>query len=181
MKIIYETIVNQIPSDKVLTITEIKGSYSEEFTRGLKSYLNDNTNIQLVDYDIHKMALEESLRYAEPVFDNRFNETMPRLTTPEISIIGSANLQKSNFIFKQKEHFDYEIILVDLSTGLILANINDRVQMKYNPPILLLFILITLIIAVSRWIIHLRKGYNVLLILSFALGLITLIVVWFLL
>ena len=181
MENIYKKISEQIPDNKVLTITEIKGNYAEQFTLELKSYLNDNTNILLVDYNIHRLAIEESLRYAEPVFDSRFNENIPKLTTPEISIIGSANLQKSNFIFKQKLHFDYEINLVDLSTGIILVNVNDRIKVKNNPPILLLIILIALIIAVARWIVHLKNGYNVLLIFSIAIGLITLIVTWYLL
>ena len=178
---IYQKIAENIPENKILTITDFKGNYADEFTRGLVSYIQANKNVSFVDYDIHRLVLEESMRYSDPVFDDRFTDAMPRLTSPEISIFGSANLQKSNILFKQREHFDYEVNLVELNTGLILVNINDRMQVRTNPPILLLIILIALIIAVARWIIHLKNGYNVRLIMSIAMGVITLIVVWYVL
>ena len=181
MNDIYQRVTESIPEGKVLTVTDFKGNFADEFTRDLISYIQENKNVSFVDYDIHRLVLEESLRYSEPIFDDKFSDGIPRLTSPDISIIGSANLQKSHFLFKQREHFDYEINLVELSTGLILLNINDRIQIRYNPPILLLIILITLIIVVARWIIHLKNGYNFLVVISAAMGLITLIVVWYVL
>jgi len=178
---IYQKISVYIPEGKVLTVTEMKGNFSDEFVKGLISYLQENRNISFVDYDIHRQVLEESLRYSEPVFDDKYSDTMPRLLSPDISIIGSANRQRSNFVFKQKVHFDYEINLVEISTGLIIVNINDRILLKHNPPILLLVILIALVIIVARWVIYLKNGYNVLLIISVAMGLVTLIIVWYIL
>ena len=178
---VYQRIADHVPEGKILTITEFKGNFADEFTKDLISFIQANKNVSFVDYDIHRRVLEESMRYSEPVFDDRYSDAMPKLISPEISIIGSANRQKSNFIFKQKEHFDYEINLVELSTGLILVNINDRIQLRYNPPIILLIILIALVVALARWIIHLKNGYNVLLIVSIAMGLISLIVVWWVL
>ena len=178
---IYQRIADNIPDNKVLTISEFKGNYANEFTREMLSFIIERKNISFVDYNIHRLVLEESLRYAEPVFDDKYNDTMPNLISPDIAIFGSANIQKSNFIFKQREHFDYEVNIVELSTGLILANLNDRIQVKYNPPIILIIVLITLIILVARWVIYKQNGYHILVIVSVAMGLITLILVWFIL
>lgn len=177
----YEAIARQIPQGKVLTITEFRGNYADEFTRNLISNLKNRSDISFVDYDIHRKVLEESLKYSEPVFDKKHSSGMPVLTSPDLGIIGSANMQKSNFLFKQKEHLDFNVNIVDLNSGVIILNVNERIQMKKNPPILLLIIVILLIIAVSRWIIFLKNGYSVLFITSFAMFLITLIIVWYLL
>ncbi|MCL2065237.1 MAG: hypothetical protein FWG98_12840 [Candidatus Cloacimonetes bacterium] len=178
---VFQNIADQIPEGKVITITDFQGNYAEEFTNDLINYIQMHKNVSFVDYDIHRRVLETQSMYSEPVFDDKFTDTMPRLISPDIGIFGSANLQRSNLLFKQKEHFDYEINLVELSTGLILVRQNDRIQVRFNPPILLLIILIALIIAVARWVIHLKNGYNVRLIISIAMGIITLIVVWYVL
>ena len=177
---IYTQIGEKIPQDRVVTITEFKGNFSQEFTRELISYLVNIRNITVVDYDIHKMVLDENLRYSEPVFDDKYSDALPSLVSPDISIFGSANRQKSNFLFKQREHLDYEINLIEINTGIIIFSKNDRIIARYNPPILLLIILILLILAVARWYIHLKKGYNVRHVLIIAMSLITLIIVWYL-
>jgi hypothetical protein len=178
---LYEQITANIPEGKVLTITEFKGNYAKEFTKELTQYIRESKEVYFIDYDIHKKVLDENIKYSEPVFDNKYSAAMPNLVSPDISIFGSANMQKSNFFFKRKEHLDYEINLVELSTGLILYNVNDRLRIKYNPPILLLIILIVLVLAVARWVIFLRRGYNVHYILFTAMLFITIIIVWYLL
>ena len=178
---IFQRIAEHVPEGKVLTITDFRGNHATEFTRGLISYLRTHKRVDFVDYDIHRMVLGENLRYSEPVFDDRFTESIPRLTAPDVGIIGSANLQRSNFLFKQREHLDFELNLVELSTGLIIANINDRIQVRYNPPILLLVILIALILGVARWIIYLKNGYKVMFIMSITLFLIAVVIVWYVL
>jgi len=178
---IFRRIAEHIPENQVLTITDFKGNYASEFTRALMSYLQVHRNISFIDFDIHRMVLEEQIRFSEPVFDDKFTDEMPRLISPDIGIIGSANQQRSNVLFKQREHLDYEINLVDLNTGLILLNLNDRIQTRYNPPLLLLGIMIVLILAIARWIIHLKKGYNVFTVICIASFFVVLIIVWYLL
>ena len=56
----YEAIARQIPQGKVLTITEFRGNYADEFTRNLISYLKNRSDISFVDYDIHRKVLEET-------------------------------------------------------------------------------------------------------------------------
>jgi hypothetical protein len=179
--LITSDILQNLPHDKVYTITEFKGNYAPEFTRELIQILRSEKNITFVDYDIHRMVLDENLRYAEPVFDDKYSEGIPSLISPDISIIGSANRQKSNIIFKQKEHLDYDITFIELATGIILDNINGRVQVRYNPPILLLIFVIALVLLIARWIIYLQRGYNVRAIVVCAMAVVTFIVVWYLL
>jgi hypothetical protein len=178
---IFRRIVEHVPEGKVLTITDFRGNYATEFTKAMMSYLQVHRNISFIDFDIHRMVLEEQMRFSEPVFDDKFTDEMPQLISPDIGIIGSANQQRSNILFKQREHLDYEINLVDLNTGLILLNLNDRIQTRYNPPLLLLGIMIVLILAIARWIIHLKKGYNVFIVICIASFFVVLIVVWYLL
>jgi len=178
---IFRRIAENVPEGQVLTITDFRGNYAAEFTRALMSYLQVHKNISFIDFDIHRMVLEEQIRFSEPVFDDKFTDEMPRLISPDLGIIGSANQQRSNVLFKQREHLDYEINLVDLNTGLILLNLNDRIQTRYNPPLLLLGIMIVLILAVTRWIIHLKKGHNVFTVICVASFFVVLIVVWYML
>ena len=180
MVTIYEQIAEKIPATKVITITELKGNFADDFRRELTAYLVNTKNITVVDYDLHKMVLDENLRYSEPVFDDKYSDAMPQLVSPDISLFGSANQQKSNFLFKQREHLDYEVNIIEINTGIIIYSLNDRIITRYNPPILLLIILIVLILAAARWFIYLKKGYNVRYVLMGAMALITLIIVWFL-
>ena len=178
---IFRRIAEHVPENQVLTITDFRGNIASEFTGALMSYLQIHKNISFVDYDIHRMVLEEQIRFSEPVFDDKFTDTMPQLISPDIGIIGSANQQRSNILFKQREHLDYEINLVDLNTGLILLNLNDRMRTRYNPPLLLLGIMIVLILAIARWIIHLKKGHNVFKVICVASFFVVLIIVWYML
>jgi len=180
MNSLYESIIAQFPEDKVYTITDFSGNYAKDFSQNLRATLL-RKNILYVDYDIHQKVLQETLKYSEPVFDDKYQQNMPSLITPEILISGNASLQKSNFLFKQKEHLDFQVTLIEMDTGLILRTTNDRVQFRYNPPILLLIIVIVLILAVARWVIYLKKGYNVRHIIVGAMLVVTVIVVWWML
>jgi len=173
--------VAQFPSDKIYTVTEFSGNYADEITLQLINALRTKKNIQFVDYDDQKMVISESLKYSEPVFDGKYSDSMPNLSTPDYMIHGTANLQRSNLLFKQKEHLDFMINLTDLSTGITLLNISERIQYRYNPPILLLITVLVLILAIARWIIYLKRGYNVMYIIIAAMLLVTLIVVWWVL
>ena len=175
---IYESFLEKIPRDKVVTIMEFKGNNANNFTKELMSFLINN-NFIVVDYEMHKMVLNENLKYSEPVFDNKYSDNMPNLVSPDIAIFGSTNRQKSNFLFKQKEHLEYEINLIEIATGYIIFSYHDRIVAKQNIPILLLIISILLILAVSRGIIYLKRGYNVQYVIVAAMVLITLIIVWY--
>ena len=176
---VFDQIADRIPSTKVVTITDFKGNFAEEFSKELISFLV-NRNFLVVDYDLHKMVLDENIKYSEPVFDDKYSDSLPNLVSPDIAIFGSANRQRSNFLFKQREHLDFEVNLIEINTGIIIYSTNDRIVARYNPPILLLIILIVLILAAARWFIYLKKGYNVRYVLISAMTLITMIIVWFL-
>jgi len=180
MNSLYEDIVAQFPQGKIYTITDFTGNYAKEFTQDLRATLLTK-NVSYVDYDRHQMVLQETMKYSEPVFDDKYQQGLPNLVTPEIMIYGNANRQRSNFLFKQKEHLDYAVTLIEMDTGLILLTTNDRVQIRFNPPILLLIIVIVLTLAIARWIIYLKKGYNVRPVIVAAMLVITVIVVWWLL
>jgi hypothetical protein len=177
---IFEKVTQRIPDKKVVTITEFKGNYTEQFTQELLSYLINVTKTEVVDYERHKMVLEQNLLYAEPVFDDKYTDTLPNLVSPDIGIFGSANMQKSNFLFKRKQYLDYQINLIELATGVMIYSANDRVMIRHNPPIMLLIILIILILALARAISYMKKGYNVRYVIITAMALITVIIVWYL-
>jgi cation transport ATPase len=103
------------------------------------------------------------------------------MSTPDIIISGVINLQKRGIIFKKKQYLEYSLMFSDLKTSLILANLNDRILYNYNPPIILLIILIISILLFARWIIYLKKGYKIKNIIIITMTVITLILVWFLL
>ncbi|MCL1826865.1 MAG: hypothetical protein FWG20_02385 [Candidatus Cloacimonetes bacterium] len=177
---IFEKLGQRIPENKVVTITEFKGNYTEQFTQELLSYLINVKQTEVVDYERHKMVLEQNLLYAEPVFDDKYTDALPSLVSPDIGLFGSANMQKSNFLFKRKEHLDYQINLIELATGVMIYSDNDRIIAKHNPPILLLIVLIVCILALARAIIYMKRGYNVRYVIISAMSLITLIIVWYL-
>jgi len=180
---VYENIARKIqfPTDKVYTITDFSGNYGSRFANDLKNALIKRYAIRFVDYDNTKKVLQETLKYSEPVFDDKYSNTLPNLISPDIIIYGSANRQKSNFLFKQKEHLDFQLTISEMDTGIILYTTTDRFQIRYNPPIILLIIAIVLILAIARWFIYLKKGYNVRYVILSAMLILTIIIVWWLL
>ena len=173
--------LSPFPDEAVYTVTDFRGNYANEFTTQLINDLRTKKNIQFVDYDDQKMVLHEMLKYTEPVFDGKHSDGMPNFVSPDYMIRGSANLQKSNILFKQKQHLDYELNLFELSSSLNLLNVNERIRYRYNPPILLLIILIVLILGIARWMIYLKRGYNVKSIIIASMLLVTVILVWWVL
>jgi len=179
----YENIIRQyqFPSEKIYSITEFAGNYGFEFAIGIKNALIKRHKVTFVDYDNTQKVLAETMKYAEPVFDDKYTNALPHLTSPDIIIYGSANRQKSNILFKQKEHLDYQFTVTELDTGIILYSHGDRVALRYNPPVVLLIIAIVLTLAIARWIIYIKKGYNVRYVIISAMLILTLIIVWWLL
>jgi hypothetical protein len=176
----FEFMMSRLPQGSVVTITEFTGNFADEFTQGFKSFVTTHeSDVNIVDFEIHRVVLLESLRYSEPVFDDRFADTMPSLRSPDISLMGSSNLQGRGFMLRRRQHLDFQVNLVEIATGIIILNHNERIIIRHNIPYLLLAILIGLILGVTRLIIHLRRGYNVFWFIAGALFLIVLIIMWF--
>jgi hypothetical protein len=169
-----------VPEGSVITITEFTGNHAHEFTQAFKSFVTTHeSDIDIIDFDMQRAVLMESLRYSEPVFDDRFIDVMPSLRTPDVSLMGASNLQRRGFLLRRRQHLDFQVNLVEIQTGIILLNLSDRILISHNVPIVLLAILIALILGITRLIIHLRRGYNVFWFIVGALFIIVLIIVWF--